>query len=126
YEQSNGSFYRVEAEIESSKAKDFTIGQKLKGIVKQTYVIEGHNKVSKSAVVTYEGYEPGSKGNVYLLEAVEGVLGKELRAKEVPVEVLAEGDNEVIVSGLEYYEKPSVILNLSYKIRDGVKVFLWQ
>lgn len=126
YKQSNGSFYRVEAEIESSKAKDFTIGQKLKGIVKQTYVIEGHNKVSKSAVVAYGGYEPGSKGNVYLLEAVEGVLGKELRAKEVPVEILAEGDNEVIVSGLEHYEKPSVILNLSYKIRDGVKVFLWQ
>jgi hypothetical protein len=48
------------------------------------------------------------------------VLGKEFRAKAAAVKILAAGDDEVIVSGLEG------IVNLSYKIQDGQKVFLWQ
>jgi hypothetical protein len=102
------------------------VGQKLKGVIRQRFVLEGHNKVPKAAVINFEAYKEGSKGTVYLLEETEGVLGIEYRAKEIEIEILAAGDDHVIVSGLENIEEPKVIVNLSYKINNGAKVFLWQ
>lgn len=128
--QNDRGQYRVEAAIpENAKTADgeakYRVGQSLEGVVKQKYTVKGAYKVSKSAVIVFGEYKVGNEGTVYLLEESEGVLGKEFRAKEVPVKLLAIGDNDVVVSELEKYEKPEVILNLSYKIRDGVKVFLW-
>lgn len=118
--------YNVEGSIKKEDQTGLVIGQKLKGIVKQKYVQKGYNKVPKAAVIVYGEYKEGTEGIVYILEQLEGVLGKELRAKEVPVKLLAIGDDDVIVSGLEGFEDPKVIINLSYKISDGAKVFLWQ
>lgn len=120
-----GNTYRVEAAIPNTGEKKYTIGQKLKGIVKQKYVVKGGYKISKSAVIVYGEYKAGSEGVAYLLDVQDGILGKEFRAKEVPVKLLAVGDDEVIVSGFDGFEKPEAILNLSYKIKDGAKVFLW-
>jgi hypothetical protein len=126
YKQKDQDLYRLEAVIDPRQSEIAVLGQKHKGVIKQRYVLEGHNKVPKAAVVSFEGYKEGSKGIVYLLEENEGILGREYRAKELEVKILAAGDEEVIVSGIENFEEPEVILNLSYKIRNGTKVFLWQ
>lgn len=118
--------YQVEASIGDKSKEKINIGQKLKGAIKQRFILEGHNKVPKAAVINFEGYKEGSNGTVYLLEENEGVLGMEYRAKEMKIKILAAGDNEVVVSGLENIEEPRVIINLSYKINNGAKVFLWQ
>lgn len=122
----NTDLFQVAAAVEKQNIEKVNIGQKLKGVIKQRFVLEGHNKVPKAAVINFEAYKEGSKGTVYLLEENEGVLGIEYRAKEIAVEILAAGDDDVIVSGLENIEEPKVIINLSYKINNGAKVFLWQ
>ncbi len=121
-----GDLCRIEAPVSKDEMEKALLGQKLKGIIKQRIVLKGHNKVPKAALVTFENYKEGSSGTVYLLEESEGVLGKEFRAKATAVKILAAGDDAVIVSGLESIEEPEVIVNLSYKIQDGEKVFLWQ
>ncbi|MGB7606245.1 MAG: efflux RND transporter periplasmic adaptor subunit [Lutisporaceae bacterium] len=124
--QDDKGLYRVEAVLENQSIESAAIGQTIKGVIKQKFVLKGHNKVPKAAVITFEDYKENSSGTVYLLEENEGVLGMEYRAKAMEVKILAVGDNDVIVSGLENIEEPKVIVNLSYKINDGVKVFLWQ
>ena len=126
YKLGDQDLYRLEAVIGSKESEKAVLGQKLKGVITQRFVLKGHNKVPKAAVISFEGYKEGSKGIVYLLEENEGVLGMEYRAKELEVKILAAGDDEVIVSGMENLEEPEVIINLSYKIKDGAKVFLWQ
>jgi hypothetical protein len=126
YKLKDQDLYRLEAVIDPKESEKAVLGQKHKGVIKQRFVLEGHNKVPKAAVVSFEGYKEGSKGIVYLLEEIEGILGREYRAKELEVKILAAGDEEVIVSGIENLEDPEVIINLSYKIRNGTKVFLWQ
>ena len=42
------------------------------------------------------------------------------------MKINAVGDDKVIVEGLENYNKPQLINNLSYKIKDGVRVHLWE
>jgi HlyD family secretion protein len=118
--------YILEAVMGSKDSEKAALGQKLKGVIRQRFVLDGHNKVPKAAVISFEDYKEGSKGIVYLLEENDGILGREYRAKELEVKILAAGDEEVIVSGLENMEEPEVIINLSYKINDGAKVFLWQ
>jgi multidrug efflux pump subunit AcrA (membrane-fusion protein) len=122
----NTELFQVDAAIGKQNLEKVNVGQKLTGVIKQRFVLEGHNKVPKAAVINFETYKEGSKGTVYLLEETEGVLGIEYRAKEIEVEILAAGDDYVIVSGLENIEEPKVIVNLSYKINNGAKVFLWQ
>ena len=126
YKLGNQDLYKLEAVIDSRDTEKVILGQKRKGIIQQRFVLKGHNKVPKAAVICFEGYKEGSSGTVYLLEENEGVLGIEYRAKELEVKILAAGDEEVIVSGLENLEEPKVIVNLSYKINNGAKVFLWQ
>lgn len=126
YKLGDQDLYRLEAIIDSKDSEKAVLGQKYKGAITQRYVLKGHNKVPKAAVISFEGYKEGSKGTVFLLEEIEGILGMEYRAKEMEVKILAAGDEEVIVSGMENLEEPEVIINLSYKINDGAKVFLWQ
>lgn len=126
YKLKDQDLYRLEAVIGSKESEKAVLGQKLKGVITQRFVLKGHNKVPKAAVIGFEGYKEGSKGTVFLLEENEGILGMEYRAKELEVKILAAGDEEVIVSGMENLEEPEVIINLSYKIKDGAKVFLWQ
>lgn len=126
YKLGGQDLYRLEAIIDSKDSEKAVLGQKHKGVITQRFVLKGHNKVPKAAVISFEGYKKGSKGTVFLLEEIEGILGMEYRAKELEVKILAAGDEEVIVSGLENIEEPEVIINLSYKINDGAKVFLWQ
>lgn len=126
YKLGDQDLYRLEAIIDSKDSEKAVLGQKHKGVIMQRFVLKGHNKVPKAAVISFEGYKEGSKGTVFLLEEIEGILGMEYRAKELEVEILAAGDEEVIVSGMENLEEPEVIINLSYKINDGAKVFLWQ
>lgn len=126
YKLNGQDLYRLEAFISAKESEKTVLGQKLKGVIKQRFVLKGHNKVPKAAVISFEGYKEGSKGTVFLLEENEGILGIEYRAKEQEVKILAAGDEEVIVSGLENLEEPEVIINLSYKINNGAKVFLWQ
>lgn len=126
YKQGNGDSYRVEGFIKKEEQGDLVLGDKLRGSVKQKYAVKGGYKIPKASVIVFDEFKVGSEGNVCLLEAVEGVLGTELKVKEMPVKLLAVGDNDVIVSGLETIEDPQVIVNLSYKISDGKKVFLWQ
>ena len=126
YKLNDQNLYRLEAVIGSKESEKAVLGQKLKGVITQRFVLKGHNKVPKAAVISFEGYKEGSKGTVFLLEENEGILGMEYRAKELEVKILAAGDEEVIVSGMENLEEPEVIINLSYKIKDGAKVFLWQ
>lgn len=101
------------------------IGQKMKGKLKTLYSEEGLI-IPKSSLIPDERFVEGQMGKVYILEEKDGILGKENLSREVRVKILAVGDSKVIVSGLEAFDNPRVITNLSYKINDGAKVFLWE
>lgn len=69
----------------------------------------------KASVISYDGFAEWWSGIVHFLEEEEGILGREYRAYELEVKILAVGDDEVIVSGLEDYENTRGILNLSIR-----------
>ncbi|QIB26314.1 efflux RND transporter periplasmic adaptor subunit [Caloranaerobacter azorensis] len=99
------------------------LGQRLQGKISKEYSKE--NTIPKVAVIPYDGYGVGKEGYVYVVEEKKGILGTEYIAKKIDVVMVVVGDNQVCVRGLETLEKPRVITNLSYKIKDGVKVHLW-
>lgn len=116
----------LKGEFTEGDTEDFKIGQKFKGTITKRYTHEGFYTVPKASMIAFDGFYEEKSGLVYIMEEKEGILGKEYEAKQVEVKILAVGDKEVIVSGLEGYENPKVITNPSYKINDGTKVFLWE
>ncbi|HYF81424.1 MAG TPA: efflux RND transporter periplasmic adaptor subunit [Clostridia bacterium] len=116
----------IKGEFVGGDTGEFLIGQELKGIISKRYTNRGFYTVPKASLIAFDGFGEGKSGAVYLLEEKEGILGKEYGAKQAEVKILAVGDEEVIVSGLESYENPKVVTNPSYKLNDGTKVFLWE
>ncbi|SCX90850.1 HlyD family secretion protein [Alkaliphilus peptidifermentans] len=113
-------YVRVEGDFIDERISRIVPLRNYKGVVKkQNY---GSNVVPKSAVIT-TNFKPGEVGKVFLVETTEGILGKQHTAREVEITIDEVGDQRVSIIGLEGYENPRVITNLSYKIRDGVKVF---
>lgn len=115
---------RIEGVFDKDTKAELKLGQKCKATI--TREAKGDYVISKSSIVPDEELKPDNEGKVYLLEVKNGILGKEYIATEVKVKILDVGDEKVAVYGLEGYKKPNVIKNLSYKIRDGEKVFLWE
>ncbi|WP_425447045.1 hypothetical protein [Dethiothermospora halolimnae] len=116
----------IEGKFQKDIEEELIVGKKLKSRAVKRYSFQGeYNTVPKSAVVPSGKFEKGEKGIVYMVEEKEGILGKEYRAKKVDVEIIAVGNDKVILEGLSGYDDPKIITNLSYKITDGVKVFLW-
>ncbi|MGE5631424.1 MAG: efflux RND transporter periplasmic adaptor subunit [Caulobacteraceae bacterium] len=113
-------------EFTDTDINDLVIGQKLGGKIKKIYPCNEYLSIPKASIVPIQGFSEGKNGLVYLLDEKDGLLGKEYIAKEKEVKIIAIGDKEVIVSGLESYNDPKVIVNLTYKVKNGVKVFLCQ
>ena len=116
----------VKGELTGEDTANLIIGQELKGTIAKRYTHRGFYTIPKASLIAFDGFFEGKSGVVYLLEEKEGVLGKEYKAKQADIKILAVGDKDVIVSGLESYENPKVVTNPSYKINDGTKVFLWK
>ncbi|WP_069649324.1 efflux RND transporter periplasmic adaptor subunit [Caloranaerobacter ferrireducens] len=123
-EVAENKLIEIEAVFEDEAQGVPVLGQKLQGKISKKYKKE--NTIPKAAVVPYDGYGAGKEGYVYVIEEKKGILGTEYIARKVDVTMLVVGDNQVCVRGLETFEKPRVITNLSYKIKDGVKVHLWE
>ncbi len=121
----NNQMIKVEANI--FKAKDVKgvplIGGRLEGRIAKEE--EGAMVVPKVAIIPTRSLEEGQSGIVYVIDEKDGLLGKKYFAKQVTVSIVKIGDDKVEVTGLEPYSGKSVITNLSYKIRDGVKI-KWQ
>lgn len=123
-EVAENKLIEIEAVFEDEAQGVPVLGQKLRGKISKKYKKE--NTIPKAAVVPYDEYGVGEEGYVYVIEEKKGILGTEYIARKVDVTMLVVGDNQVCVRGLETFEKPRVITNLSYKIKDGVKVHLWE
>lgn len=120
---SDNNMIKIEGEFGKS-TKEPIIGQKIRGKVAKKFTLEG--TIPKDALIPVDSLDIGKQGIVYVLEEKEGILGKEYFAKQVNVTLTGVGDNNVSITGHEGFTKPRVITNLSYKIKDGVKVFLWK
>ncbi|SCG83950.1 hypothetical protein DW1_2386 [Proteiniborus sp. DW1] len=120
---SENNMIRVEGEFGRS-TKEPIIGQRIRGKAVRNFNLEG--TIPKDAIIPVGSFDIGNQGIVYILEEKEGILGTEYFAKQVNVTLTGVGDNNVSITGLEGFTKPKVITNLSYKIKDGVKVFLWK
>lgn len=116
---------KIEGEYAEEVRSNLKLGQKRKGRIKKMYSENGCT-IPRAAVIAADGFEAGKSGTVYLLEEKDGILGKEYFAEALEVKLLAVGDKDVIVSELEEEKKPRVITNLSYKIENKTRVFLWQ
>ena len=116
---------RIEGEYAPDTKSDLKLGQTRKGQIKKTYTDNGYT-VPKASVIAPDGFEAGKSGTVYLLEEKDGILGKEYFAEALDVKILAAGNDQVIVSGFPEDRQSSVIVNLSYKIDNNTRVFLWQ
>lgn len=118
---------RIKVEAKFNKVNDITgsplIGGRLEGRISKED--NGDMVVPKAAIVPFRNLEEGQQGVVYIVEEKEGLLGKKYFAKQVTVSLVRIGDDKVEVTGLEQYSDKSIITNLSYKIRDGVKI-KWQ
>ncbi|WP_427339543.1 efflux RND transporter periplasmic adaptor subunit [Caloranaerobacter sp. DY30410] len=123
-EVAENKLIEIEAIFEDEVKGVPVLGQKLRGKISKKYKKE--NTIPKVAVIPYDGYGVGKEGYVYAVEEKKGILGTEYIAKKIDVVMLVVGDSQVCVRGLETLEKPMVITNLSYKIKDGVKVHLWE
>ncbi|MEA4960173.1 efflux RND transporter periplasmic adaptor subunit [Lutispora sp.] len=121
----NQEMLSIRGVFEEGTDQGLKIGQKMKGKIKSMYSDKGLT-IPKSAIIPDERFIEGQTGTVYILEERDGILGKENLSKAVKVKILAVGDSKAIVSGLGGFDYPRVITNLSYKISDGAKVFLWQ
>ncbi|KAB3532463.1 efflux RND transporter periplasmic adaptor subunit [Alkaliphilus serpentinus] len=84
--------------------------------------VNGSYVIPKAAIIPTEGFQEGKSGVVYIVEAEEGVLGTKYTAKEIIIIMETIGDLSVAVKGLEAYAENLIINNLSYKIKDGVRV----
>lgn len=120
---SDNNMIKIEGEFSESK-KEPIIGQKIRGKAAKKFTLEG--TIPKDALIPVDSLDIGKQGIVYVLEEKEGILGKEHFVKQVNVTLTGVGDNSVSITGHEGFTKPRVITNLSYKIKDGVKVFLWK
>lgn len=120
---SDNNMIKIEGEFGNS-VKEPIIGQRIRGKAAKKFNLEG--TIPKDAILPIGNLDIGEQGIVYVLEEKEGILGTEYFAKQVSVTLTGVGDNNVSIMGLEGFTKPKVITNLSYKIRDGVKVFLWK
>ncbi len=120
---SDNNMIKIEGEF-SESTKEPIIGQRIRGKVSKKYNLEG--TIPKDAIIPTGSLELGKQGIVYIIEEKQGVLGTEYFAKQVNVTLTGVGDNNVSIIGYESFTKPRVIINLSYKIKDGVKVFLWK
>lgn len=118
----NNQMIKVEAYF--NKVKDIKgiplIGGRLEGKISKEE--SGVMVVPKASIIPARGFEEGQSGIVYVIDEKDGLLGKKYFAKQVSVSILKIGDDKVEVTGLEIYSGKSVITNLSYKIRDGVKI----
>ncbi|MTI71847.1 MAG: hypothetical protein FH751_16485 [Firmicutes bacterium] len=121
----NDNILKLEAEFDKDYKDKLIIGQKIKGEIVKSERINGTKTISRSSIIPNGELKEGSRGKVYIVEKQKGILGEEKIVKEVEVNIKGVGDKSVIVTGLESYKKPKVILNLSYRIQDGKKVFIW-
>lgn len=124
YSISENGMLKVEGEFPKETKGRPILGKKLKGEV--TKEIKGNFVIPKTAVIPDEEFKSDTRGRVYVLEERDGVLGKEYVAVEVEVTIFDIGDDRVSVYGMDLTNKSKVITNLSYKIKDGVKVFPWK
>jgi hypothetical protein len=120
----SNNMIRIEGNFSKDAKKQPVIGKKLLGIAEKKYTRE--DVIPKASVIPKEEFRIGSEGYVYIVIEEKGILGIEYIAKRVPIVMTGVGDNSVSVEGLKMYDNPKVITNLSYKIRDGVKVCLWE
>ncbi|WP_066499110.1 hypothetical protein [Abyssisolibacter fermentans] len=120
----NQNMVEVEGDFYDVTDKLPVINEKIKGIVEKNYTRDG--TVPKVAVIPYDEYELGAAGYVYVIVEEKGILGSEYIVKRAEITMTGIGDNSVSVEGLSMFENPRVITNLSYKIRDGVKVQIWK
>lgn len=96
------------------------IGGRLEGKISKEE--KGVMVIPKASIIPNQSFVEGQSGIVYVIEEKDGLLGKKYFARLASVTMLKIGDDKVEVTGLEmHYGKP-VITNLSYKIRDGVKI----
>lgn len=119
----NGNI-RIDGVFKKDTQGKLKLGKKYKGKIKDD--VKADHVISKASIIPNGELKSCSEGMVYLLDVKDGVLGKEYIASEVKVKIIEVGDEMVAISGLESYKQPKVINNLSYKIKDGVKVFLWE
>lgn len=120
---SDNNMIKIEGEFGKS-TKEPIIGQRIRGKAAKKFNLEG--TIPKDALIPVSSLDIGAQGIVYVLEEKEGILGTEYFARQVSVTLTGVGDNNVSITGHEGFTKPRVITNLSYKIKDGVKVFLWK
>lgn len=115
---------RIEGVFQESRRRMPTIGERISGTKEKEF--RAQMSIPKAAVVPIEGLKSGCDAYVYVVDKKEGILGTEYIAVKVRTLITAVGDSKVSVENLGGIEDPMVITNLSYKIRDGVRVFLWQ
>lgn len=120
YPSENLEMLTLEGNITNEIPSRVVVKRKYKGEIKK--LERGTFIIPKSAVISNELKE-GETGKVYLVQTTQGILGRQQIAQEVEVEIIGVGNSFVSVNGLEAYDNPRVITNLSYKIRDGVRVF---
>lgn len=122
----NGSKLQLEGQFIDEVNRNIIIDEKIQGIAAKKYESKEFHSIPKAAIIPKEELEEGKLGSVFMIEEKEGVLGDEIIAKEIEVKIRAVGDDQVIIEGLESYKKTQLINNLSYKIKDGVRVCLWE
>lgn len=113
---------KVEAHFHDGKeiGGDPLIGSRLEGKISKQE--EALMIIPKTSIIPMKGFIEGESGKVYIIDEKEGLLGTKYFAKEVIVTMSRIGDTRVEVLGIEGYEDRSIITNLSYKIRDGVRL----
>ena len=115
---------RIEGVFQESRRRMPTIGERISGTMEKEFKAEMN--IPKAAVIPVEELKSGCDAYVYVVDKKEGILGTEYVAVKVRTLITAVGDNRVSVESLGGVKDPMVITNLSYKIRDGARVFLWQ
>ncbi|SKC87650.1 HlyD family secretion protein [Maledivibacter halophilus] len=116
---------KIEGTFNENVDIDPILGKKYKGKISNKSD-DYEYTISKSSIIPdYGELKAGGTGKVFVLEERDGILGKEYISTEARVDIVDVGDKRVAVSGLEGFKEPKVIKNLSFRIKDGERVALW-
>ncbi|RKD31953.1 efflux RND transporter periplasmic adaptor subunit [Thermohalobacter berrensis] len=120
----NNKMIKIEGEFLNDNNSFPIINKEIKGIIEKKYV--GEKTVPKIAVIPHDKFEAGKKGHVYIVLEEKGALGTEYIVKRVNITIKDVGDDVVSIDGIDMYDNPKIVINPSFKIRDGVKVRIWE